>query len=252
MQATDDELRLRAPLWYDSRVPPTLDTLRNSLAGILLDYGGTLDGDARHWFDHFRDLYRAAGCLIDESAFKNAFYAADAALEADPEIAAFGLTRMVTTHVSLQLQALGISNPALARTLVTGFIGDTTAAWNRNRPLLRRLATRYRLGIVSNSYGNMPALLEDGSLGPFAVVLDSAIEGIRKPDPALYVRAAERLDLPPAGILHVGDSWPRDVVPAHAVGMHAAWLSAPDTPMPASPRPVCRLSSLLELENLLA
>ncbi len=229
-----------------------LDTLRGTLTGILLDYGGTLDGDGRHWFDHFRELYRVAGCRIDESTFKEAFYAADAALEVDPDIATFGLARMVKTHVDLQLRALGITNPTLASTLATRFIDDTAAAWDRNRPLLRRLATHYRLGVVSNSYGNMPALLDDGALGPFTAVLDSAIEGLRKPDPALYVRAAERLDMAPAHILHVGDSWPRDVVPAQTAGMHAAWLSAETTPMPTSPRTVYRLRSLVELETLLA
>lgn len=231
---------------------PIRDPLRDNLTAILLDYGGTLDGDARHWFDHFRDLYRAAECTIDEPTFKDAFYAADAALEADPEIRTFGLTRMVTTHVDLQLHALGIIDIALARTLTAQFIADTREAWSRNRPLLRRLATRYRLGVVSNSYGNMPALLDDGALGPFAVVLDSAVEGLRKPDPALYLRAAERLGIAPACILHVGDSWPRDIVPAHAVGMHTAWLSAPDDPMPASPQAVHRLASLVELEDLVA
>jgi FMN phosphatase YigB (HAD superfamily) len=44
----------------------------------------------------------------------------------------------------------------------------------------------------------MPALLAEAALAPFAVVLDTALEGVRKPDPALYERAATRLGLPPS------------------------------------------------------
>ena len=135
--------------------------------------------------------------------------------------------------------------------MVDAFVGDTRA-WDRNRPLLQRLGRRYRLGVVSNSYGNMPALLAEAALAPFEVILDSALVGIAKPDPALYALAATRLALSPGAILHVGDSWERDVVPAHAIGMRSAWLARPKAPTPAEPADVWRLASLLDLEALLA
>ena len=221
------------------------------LAAILLDYGGTLDGDAQHWFDHFVRLYGEAGARIPYPALKEAFYAADAALARDADIRSFGLERMVRTHVDLQLQHHGADDPALAARLADAFIADTRAAWDRNRPMLQRLARRFRLGVVSNSYGNMPPLLAEADLAPFEVVLDSALVGIAKPDPALYALAATRLGLPPATILHVGDSWERDVVPAHTVGMRTAWLARPEVTTPAEPAGVWRLSSLLDLETRL-
>jgi putative hydrolase of the HAD superfamily len=222
------------------------------LAAILLDYGGTLDGDAQHWFVHFVRLYAEAGARIPYPALKEAFYAADATLARDPEIRSFGLERMVRTHVDLQLRHHGSDDPALAAHLADAFIADTRAAWGRNRPMLQRLARRFRLGVVSNSYGNMPPLLAEAALAPFEVVLDSALVGIAKPDPALYALAATRLGLPRAAILHVGDSWERDVVPAHAVGMRTAWLARPEVTSPAEPAGVWRLSSLLDLEARLA
>jgi putative hydrolase of the HAD superfamily len=241
-----------ATLWYHSRVHDGPPEPLASVTAILLDYGGTLDGDACHWFDHFHALYAAAGHALDRAAFKDAFYAADAALEADPEIARFGLERMVTTHVHWQHRHLGLTDADLAHTIATRFIADTRDAWTRNRDLLHRLTPRFRLGVVSNAYGNLPALLAEAALAPFAVVLDSAIEGVRKPDPALYARAAARLAVPPSAILHVGDSWERDVVPAHAAGMQTAWLAAPAAVMPPAPRPVWRLRTLGELAALLS
>ena len=44
----------------------------------------------------------------------------------------------------------------------------------------------------------------------FEVIVDSAVVGLRKPDPAIYTLAARRLQLDPAAILHVGDSWERE------------------------------------------
>jgi putative hydrolase of the HAD superfamily len=223
----------------------------NGLEALLLDYGGTLDGDALHWFDHFVALYAEAAVDVPYLDLKHAFYAADAALARDVDIGTFGLERMVRTHVDLQLRDLGRDEPTLSARLADRFIADTHTAWDRNRPLLARLAGRFRLGVVSNSYGNMPALLAEANLAPFAVVLDSAIVGIAKPDPALYALAASRLALPPAAILHVGDSWERDVVPAHAVGMRTAWLAAPEVTTPAVPAGVWRIGSLLELATVL-
>ena len=224
----------------------------NELHAILLDYGGTLDGDAQHWFDHFVRLYAEAGSDLSATQIKPAFYAADVALTRDPEIQGFGLERMVRAHVDLQLRHLALRDARLADTLAECFIADTRAAWDRNRPLLTRLAERFRLGVVSNSYGNMPALLADAALAPFALVVDSALVGIAKPDPAIYTLAVTELDLPAATVLHVGDSWERDVAAAHAAGLHTAWLAATSATMPVEPIDVWRIASLLELEALLA
>jgi putative hydrolase of the HAD superfamily len=221
------------------------------IAALLLDYGGTLDGDALHWLDHFLALYGRLGLGFDRARIHAAFYAADEALIGEPAVAGYGLEAMVRRHVKLQLVALGRTDEAAERRLAAAFIDDTRRAWDRNRPLLRRLATRFRLGVVSNSYGNMSALLADARLGPFEIVIDSAEAGLRKPDPAIYTLAAARLGLAAGVILHVGDSWDRDVVPAHAVGMQTAWLAAPSTLMPEVPSPVWRLHSLLDLEDLL-
>ncbi|MCC6767202.1 MAG: HAD family hydrolase [Deltaproteobacteria bacterium] len=222
------------------------------LVAILLDYGGTLDGDAQHWFDHFVRLWGEADAAVPLATLKDAFYAADAAITRDPEIRGFGLARMIRTHVDLQLRHHGRRDDVLATRLADAFIADTRAAWDRNRPLLRALARRFRLGVVSNSYGNMPALLAEADLAPFDVVVDSAIEGLAKPDPAIYTLAAVRLGVPAAAVLHVGDSWERDVVPSAIVGMRSAWLARPGAATPRTPANVWRLDSLLDLEALLA
>ncbi|MGH7895251.1 MAG: HAD family hydrolase [Candidatus Binatia bacterium] len=221
------------------------------VAALLLDYGGTLDGDALHWFDHFAALYARLGIAVPIARLKSAFYAADAALAASPDAQGYRLEPMVRAHVRLQFATLTLDGAGLVDRLADAFVADTRRAWDRNRPLLARLATRFRLGVVSNSYGNMPVLLDEAGLGPFELVIDSALVGIHKPDPAIYTLAAERLGLPPGTILHVGDSWERDVAPARQIGMQAAWLASPTAAMPAQPAAIWRLGSLMELEALL-
>ena len=57
---------------------------------------------------------------------------------------------------------------------------------------------------------------------PGAIFISEKI-GINKPNPKLYVRAAEELGLEPEEIIHVGDSPAHDVAPARSLGMTTVW-----------------------------
>lgn len=55
-------------------------------------------------------------------------------------------------------------------------------------------------------------------------VLISDTEGLRKPDAAIFLRAANRLNAEAAECLFVGDNPAVDVLGAHAAGMRTAWF----------------------------
>jgi putative hydrolase of the HAD superfamily len=77
-----------------------------------------------------------------------------------------------------------------------------------------------RCGIVSNSEGQLMQLLERLDLARlFEHVLDSGVEGVRKPDPEIFRRALERFDVHPSQALYAGDIPQVDVVGARAAGM---------------------------------
>lgn len=102
-------------------------------------------------------------------------------------------------------------------------------AWEIYRdavPCLARLrAQGLRLGVVSNWDERLPRLLERAGLAPyFECVVYS--QGVRaeKPSPAIFAAALERLGLPPAAVLHVGDSLREDVEGALGCGMQARLL----------------------------
>jgi putative hydrolase of the HAD superfamily len=91
--------------------------------------------------------------------------------------------------------------------------------------LARLRAAGLRLGVVSNSDGRVEVALEAaGLLQYFDVVLDSAVVGVEKPDPAIFRAALDALGVRPEEALFVGDLYEVDVVGARAAGMTAVLL----------------------------
>lgn len=77
-----------------------------------------------------------------------------------------------------------------------------------------------RLAIVSNWDSNLPALLERLELASwFDAIVVSALEGMEKPAPELFLRAVERLGGRPSEALHVGDVPELDEAGARAAGI---------------------------------
>ena len=59
--------------------------------------------------------------------------------------------------------------------------------------------------------------------------------GMTKDDPRVFELVATEHNVPVAGVVHVGDSWSRDVVPALAAGARAVWLNRRRLPRPEGP-----------------
>lgn len=91
--------------------------------------------------------------------------------------------------------------------------------------LERALAAGVRLGIVSNSEGALLDLLTRVGLSRlFETVVDSGLEGVRKPDPAIFQLALERMNLAGDRVLYAGDIPEVDVMGARAAGLDAVLI----------------------------
>jgi len=58
----------------------------------------------------------------------------------------------------------------------------------------------------------------------FTDVVESAVVGVRKPDPAIFVLGVRSLGFDAAHIVVVGDSYSKDIVPAKETGCQTIWL----------------------------
>ena len=132
-------------------------------------------------------------------------------------------------------QVAGLAEQAAAATTrgVWSYVGPGTMAG------LRALAALgLPMGVVSNSDGRLQAELRrlgvcyapggpepDPEGVPMGVVVDSAMAGVAKPDPAIFGIALDALGVPANGtVLHIGDSLRYDVAGALAAGLQPVHL----------------------------
>ena len=220
---------------------------------LLFDFGGTLDGPGLTWKTRAFRLYRGAGLVADAATFDPAFYAADDALVgAVPATLPLGETvRRVFAGVSARL---GVRDVRVTEGLAGRFVQDARTSLRDSARVLERLASRHRLGIVSNFYGNLAAVCAEAGLASvLGVITDSTAVGWSKPDPRIFRHALDALGVSPAEAVFVGDSRPRDMEGARGLAMAHVWVVDPAA-APTSPccpgDPVIR--SLDELEGALA
>src|SRR5258708_38719185 len=196
------------------------------ISAILFDFGGTLDADGGHWLDRTYHAYNQIGLKIDKSLIKEAFYWADAQADLDPAMRSALYRDMMERHFRWQFQKLGLKNLSKEAEAAVCFVRAAEKVLHRNRKTLEALKhAGYRMGVVSNFYGNIETLCREFGYNTFfSVLIDSAVEGVSKPDPKIYTLALERLRTPAEKVLMVGDNFDRDILPAKALGMKTAWL----------------------------
>ena len=84
-----------------------------------------------------------------------------------------------------------------------------------------------KIGLISNAGLDEIDCWEESPLAPlFDAALFSCIEKVMKPDPAIYLRAAQRLGAQPAACLYVGDGASREHEGARAAGMRTVLMLA--------------------------
>lgn len=191
---------------------------------VLFDFGGTLDADGVPWKERFFRLYRDEGVELQVEKFDQAFYAVDDAL-----VGAVPVTLPLRDTVMRLAQgvthALDVTDGMLAERIAKRFVDEARSRLSTNAQLLSALSHQYRLGIVSNFYGNLATICHEVGLSPFlTVVIDSAHVGCVKPDPKIFMMALEQLDADPTRAVFVGDSLRRDMAGARGVGMAHIWL----------------------------
>jgi HAD superfamily hydrolase (TIGR01549 family) len=185
--------------------------------------------------------YHAAGVQLSRTELDAAYsHATETAYRAGEEVHGHGmhqLLRLLVAHqfehlhrhgpgaVRDHLLRLGEERHRLAEKIAAEFAAESAEGLARSRVVLKELSRDFKLGVVSNFYGNLQVvLIEAGIRELIQVAIDSKHMRIFKPDERIFEAALKVLDLPHNQVAMVGDSLSKDCAPARKLGMRAVWL----------------------------
>jgi putative hydrolase of the HAD superfamily len=122
--------------------------------------------------------------------------------------------------------------PTSVEDLVSGFRrtawkGCKRFLYHDAAEVLKQLRSQgYKLGIVTNGSveSQRTKLIESDLVSLVDVTLISAEEGVKKPVPEIFTRAAQRLGVTVAECVFCGDDPQKDVGGAHYAGMKTVWV----------------------------
>src|SRR5580658_7020419 len=202
----------------------------------------------------------ALGAKFDQDAFMTAYAAVYEEINTERERDGIEITCF--ERFERTLHRIGVANPIqlkhlseeLTRIHMRG-VRQVTSAPAARKEAVRRLAEKYRLGLLSNFDDSQTGweIMEDtGVKDKFEAIIISADLKLRKPNPKIFARMLAMLDLAARDVLFVGDTPHHDVGGAKAVGMSAAWISRHALPLPQDvAQPDYIIRDLAELPDLL-
>ncbi len=206
------------------------------MKAILFDFGGTLDTNGVHWSEKFWEYYQRFRLNVRKERFESAFITSEKELGEDPSLRQATFFATLLRQFNLQLAILGVKLPSgdIVK-LVNACYADVGREIANAKKVLRQYQGNYKMGVVSNFYGNLDVVCEEfGLIHMLEVRIDSAVVGIKKPDPEIFRLAINRMGVVPGETFVVGDSYDRDIVPAHSLGCTTVWLHGKSWTEPSS------------------
>lgn len=237
-------------------------TLPEHIHGLIFDYGGTLDTGGDHWGKVIWHAYNRCGVPVGEQLFREAYVYGERTLGRQPIVKPDFTFRdtlkaklhLQLEHIDIQTHGEAFKRQSRAQTLdslLDDLYGGVCERTKESAATLAELHRQYPMALVSNFYGNISTVLREFRLdGLFSHIIESAVVGIRKPDPRIFTLGVVALGLDPANVAVVGDSYEKDIAPAHEAGCATVWMKgepwqAYPPATPAADRTITRLSELL-------
>ena len=213
------------------------------IQAIIFDYGGTIDTNSLHWSEVLWEGYQHVGILVSKEEFRTSYVVAERALAKHPYIQPeHNFLDLLTIKCDIETKDLiersvwqvSEEERKLKSNAVATYCYEyVLKVLEVSRPIIAKLAEEYPLVLVSNFYGNIETILKDFHLEYFKHIIESAIVGVRKPDPKIFQLGVDALrnilgktaeELPAKDILVVGDSYSKDIVPATKIGCQTVWV----------------------------
>lgn len=208
-----------------------LHKIDKMVKGILFDYGGTIDTNGLHWGGVLWDHYQKYNIGIPQEAFSMAYSFGERSLAINPLVKPeHTFYDVLGLKIEQQFKCLADNGFDLDQALIKSIAKDcdqfARSTVNNAKLVLDILAQDYPLVMVSNFYGNLNAVLSDfGIRHFFEKVVESAVVGVRKPNPEIYQMGVVCLGIPAAQCVVVGDSYSKDIQPGKKIGCKTIWLN---------------------------
>lgn len=207
------------------------------IKGIIFDYGGTIDSNGKHWAEVLWEAYQDVKVPVTKEAFREAYVHGERYLATHPDVQPnHNFYDLLKIKTDIQINYL-ISQKMLDDNDKTAkySLAISEQCYNfakeiisKEKVILSALRKRYPMVLVSNFYGNVQAVIDNfGLLEFFDDIIESAVVGVRKPDPAIFALGVDKLNLPASSIVVIGDSHAKDIVPASKNGCQTIWLKGP-------------------------
>ena len=240
----------------------------DNLKGIIFDYGGTLDTCGQHWGKKLWHAYERQHVPVTEQQFRDAYVYGERTLGRNPIIKPdYTFHRTLATKIRLEMEHLCTHGAWDAseeefkqkhQAVLEDVYAEVLATTAHSAEVLTQLSERFPMVLVSNFYGNIECVLQEFGLRKFFPrIVESAVVGIRKPDPRIFELGVEELrkgaqgvqgvqgvqgewhttplppregqgggssSLTPNEVLVVGDSFYKDILPAQKAGCRTAWF----------------------------
>jgi 2-haloacid dehalogenase len=199
-----------------------------------------------------RPVLERGGVVAEDDALLEAFGRAEAGIEAGP----YRRYRDVLEEVLRSIAAEFSFEPTIDEVQeFGGSVGDWPP-FADSVDALRRLATRYRLGVITNCDDDLFAATRRRLGVDFDPIVTAEQVGRYKPNHRNFEAMFERLGLPRERIVHVAQSLFHDHVPARELGLRSVWVNrrggrpGSGATMPADAKPDATVPDLATLAGL--
>jgi len=197
---------------------------------IIFDFGGTLDTNGVHWSVKFLEAYKESGLKFTSEQYNYAYVKADEKLKRisnsikDYKILIFEQIRLQLMYINpIGYEKEELEN--LVRKIIIKIYEDVEKCLKESIKIFEILKKDYKLGVVSNFYGNLEKICENIGFDKYMdIMIDSETAGIEKPHPGIFSLALQKLSVKPEDTFVVGDSYERDIVPPKILGCKTIWL----------------------------
>lgn len=204
------------------------------IKGLIFDYGGTIDTDGTHWSEVIWSAYKIVRINVPKKDFRDAYVFAERELARRPLIKpSFSFLDMLKVKMDIETKFLTDAHIWNVDENERKLKSDVVAEWldnfvlnnlEKSRDVLSKLSEKYPMVLVSNFYGNIKTVLDNYKINFFQNIVESAVVGVRKPDPAIFRLGVEALGFQPEETIVVGDSYKKDISPAKSLGCNTVWI----------------------------